>query len=60
MNHHCLIKTNYSIKSNKKLKNIFKSGVEDFQIVYTKISKNNKERLSKKNINTIDSSISVS
>ena len=60
MNHHCLIKTNYIIKSNKKLKNIFKSSVEDFQIVYTKISKNNKERLSKKNINTIDSSKSVS
>lgn len=60
LNHHCLIKTNYFIKNSKKLKNIFKNGAGDSEIVYRKRGQSIKERLAKKNINTKDSSKIVS
>ena len=53
-------KTNHLLKNNEKLKNIFKNGVKDFQIVYKKEGKNIKEWLANTNINTIDSSNLVS
>ena len=50
-------KTNYLVKNNEELKNIFKNSVTYFQIVYRKGGKNFKEWLANTNINTIESSI---
>ena len=49
-------KTNHLLKNNEELKNIFKNGFKDSQIVYRKAGKNIKEWLANANINTIGSS----
>ena len=49
-------KTNHLLKNNEELKNIFKNGIKEFQIVYKKGGKNIRECLANTNINTIDSS----
>ena len=51
---------NNRLKNNEELKNTFKNGVKDFQIVYRKGGKNIKEWLANTNINTINSSNIVS
>ena len=43
-------KINHLLKNNEELKNIFKNGIKDFQIVYRKGGKNIKEWLAKTNI----------
>ena len=53
-------KTNHLLKNNEELKNIFKNGVKNFQIVYRKGGKNIREWLANTNINTIGSSNIVS
>ena len=50
-------KTNYLLKNNEELENIFKNTIKYFQIVYRKGDKNFKEWLAHTNINTIGSSI---
>ena len=53
-------KNNHLLKNSIELKNIFKNGVKDFEIVYRKGGKNIKEWLANMNINTIDSSNIIS
>ena len=54
------ISSNNILKNNEELKNIFKDGVKDYQIVYRKWGKNIKDWVSNTNINTTDSSNIVS
>ena len=53
-------KNNYLLKNNEGLKNRFKNGVKDFQIVYRKGGKNIKEWLANTSIDIINSSNIVS